>query len=51
MSIDKDLLEQMMEGREPGDLFGKDGILAELTVVSSQDCTQNRLKNLCLQKP
>ncbi len=31
MSIDKDLLDQLMEGREPGDLFGKDGVLAELT--------------------
>jgi hypothetical protein len=23
MSIDKDLLDQLMEGRKPGDLFGK----------------------------
>ena len=31
MSIDKDLLDRLMEGRSPGDLFGKSGILAELT--------------------
>ena len=31
MSIDKDLLNQLMDGRSPGDLFGKDGVLAELT--------------------
>ena len=26
MNIDKDLLEQPMEGRSPGDLFGKEGV-------------------------
>lgn len=31
MSIDKDLLGRLMEGRLPGDLFGKSGILSELT--------------------
>lgn len=31
MSIDKKLLDQLMEGRSSGDLFGKEGILAELT--------------------
>jgi putative transposase len=31
MSIDKDLLDRLMEGRSPSDLFGKTGILAELT--------------------
>ncbi len=31
MSIDKDLLDQLMEGRAPGDLLGEDGVLAELT--------------------
>jgi putative transposase len=31
MSMDKDLLDRLMEGRSPGDLFGKSGILAELT--------------------
>jgi Transposase and inactivated derivatives len=31
MSIDKDILDQLMDGRSPGDLFGKDGVLAELT--------------------
>ena len=31
MSIDKELLDQLMEGRSSGDLFGKEGILAELT--------------------
>jgi putative transposase len=31
MSIDKELLDRLMEGRSPGDLFGKDGVLSELT--------------------
>ena len=31
MAIDKALLEQLMEGRKPGDLFGQDGALTELT--------------------
>ena len=31
MSIDKKLLDELMEGRSSGDLFGKEGILAELT--------------------
>ena len=31
MSIDIDLLDRLMEGRSPGDLFGKTGILSELT--------------------
>jgi transposase-like protein len=31
MSIDKDLLDRLMEGRSADDLFGKEGILSELT--------------------
>lgn len=31
MSIDKELLDQLMKGRSSCDLFGKEGILAELT--------------------
>ena len=31
MSIDKALLDELMKGREAGDLFGKQGVLAELT--------------------
>jgi putative transposase len=31
MSIDKDLLDRLMEGGAPGDLFGKGGVLSELT--------------------
>lgn len=31
MSIDKDLLDHLMEGRSPGDLPGKTGVLSELT--------------------
>ncbi|AKO99417.1 Transposase (plasmid) [Marinovum algicola DG 898] len=31
MSIDKDLLDELMKGRSAGDLFGKDGVLAALT--------------------
>jgi putative transposase len=31
MSIDKDLLDRLMEGRSAVDLFGRDGVPAELT--------------------
>lgn len=31
MNIDKDLSDRLMEGRTPGDLFGRTGILFELT--------------------
>ena len=31
MSIDKDLLDRLMEGHSSSDLFGRTGILAELT--------------------
>ncbi|WP_306045104.1 IS256 family transposase [Nioella sp. MMSF_3534] len=31
MSLNKDLQDRLMEGRSPGDLFGKTSILAELT--------------------
>ncbi|MCV6547889.1 MAG: hypothetical protein OIF56_11535 [Cohaesibacter sp.] len=31
MSIDKELLDQLMEGRKPEELFGKDDILQDLT--------------------
>ena len=31
MSMDKNLLDELMKGRSASDLFGKDGVLAELT--------------------
>jgi len=31
MNIDKDLLDQPMEGPSPGDSFGKEGVPAHLT--------------------
>ncbi len=31
MSIDKDISDRLMEGRSPGDLLGRTGILAERT--------------------
>ena len=31
MSLDKDLLDRLMEGGSRGDLFGKSGLVAELT--------------------
>jgi len=36
MSIGKGLLDRLMEGCPPGDLFGKTGILAELTKALSE---------------
>ena len=43
MSIDTDLLDQLMEGRKPGDLFGKDGILQELTKTLAERALRNEL--------
>lgn len=43
MSIDKDLLDQLMEGRSPGDLFGKDGVLAELTKALAERALSTEL--------
>ncbi|OBY24578.1 hypothetical protein A9D60_24030, partial [Leisingera sp. JC1] len=40
MSIDKDLLDRLMEGRSPGDLFGKEGILSELTKALAEELTK-----------
>lgn len=36
MSIDKEILDRLMEGRAAGDLFGKSGILSELTKVLAE---------------
>lgn len=43
MSIDKDLLDQLMEGRQPGDLFGKDGVLTELTKALAERALSTEL--------
>ena len=43
MSIDKNLLDQLMEGRSPGDLFGKDGVLAELTKALAERALNTEL--------
>lgn len=43
MSIDKDLLDRLMEGRSPGDLFGKIGILAELTKALAERALSTEL--------
>jgi hypothetical protein len=42
MSIDKELLDRLMEGRSPGDLFGKDGILSELTKALAERALRHR---------
>ena len=36
MSIDKELLDRLLEGRSRGALFGKTGIVAELTTVLAE---------------
>ena len=43
MTIDKVLLDQLMEGRSPGDLFGKDGILSELTKALAERALSTEL--------
>ena len=36
MAIDKDVLDQLLAGREPGELFAKDGLLDELKKALSE---------------
>lgn len=43
MSIDKALLDQLMASRAPGDLFGKSGILAELTKALAERALNTEL--------
>ena len=43
MSIVKDLLDQLMAGRKPGDLFGRDGILQELTKALAERALNTEL--------
>ena len=43
MSIDKELLDRLMEGRFSGDLFGKTGILSELTKALAERALSTEL--------
>ena len=43
MSIDKALLDKLMEGRSPGDLFGKNGILSKLTKAPAERALSTEL--------
>ena len=43
MSIDKEFLDRLMAGRSPGDLFGKDGILSELTKALAERALSTEL--------
>ena len=36
MAIDKDMLDQLLAGREPQDLFARDGLLDELKKALSE---------------
>lgn len=44
MSIDKDLLDRLMEGRSPGDLFGTGGVLADLTKALAERALNTELE-------
>ena len=44
MSIDKDLLDELMKGRSAGGLFGKDGVLAELTRALAERALSTELE-------
>lgn len=46
MSIDKDLLDRLMEGRAPGDLFGREGILSELTTALAERALTTEMEEL-----
>ncbi|AHD02984.1 hypothetical protein [Leisingera methylohalidivorans] len=43
MSIVKDQLDRLMEGRSPGDFFGKGGILSQLTKVLAERALSTEL--------
>ena len=43
MSIDEDLLDRLMEGRSPCVLFGKTGILAQLTKALAERALSTKL--------
>jgi len=43
MSIEKDLLDRLMEGLSPGDLFGKEGLLSELTKALAERALSTEL--------
>jgi len=43
MSIDKDLLDRMMEGPAPGDSFGKEGVPADLTKALAEPAVRIEL--------
>ena len=44
MSIDKDLLDRLVEGRSPGDLFGTGGVLADLTKALAERALNTELE-------
>lgn len=46
MSIDKDILDRLMEGRAPADLFGKDGILSELSTEMAVHLDEERAEEV-----
>ena len=45
MAIEKEILDQLLAGRDPGDLFGKDGLVNELKKALSE-----RILNIELDK-
>ena len=49
MSIDKDLLDLLMEGRSPGALFGKAGILAELTKALAEPALNTEMASISMK--
>ena len=44
MSIDKDLLDRLMEGRSADELFGKGGILSELTQALAERALRSEVE-------
>jgi putative transposase len=49
MSIDKDLLDRLMEGRSPGNLFGETGILAELTKALAERALSTEMASISMK--
>lgn len=55
MSPNRDLLDQLMEGRDPGNLFGAEGLLSELTKAVAQPALSTaldeHLNEQCADRP
>ena len=48
MAIEKDVLDQLLSGRDPGELFSKDGLIDELKKALSKRRSGSCRRNLTI---